>query len=147
MKEQQKLLLEACVQKLKNSSLRITTQRLEVLKCLLSAPASISEIIQKLSAKNKAVDRVTVYRIVENFSELGLVHLLLPNSQYALCSHALCSHEQHILVRCKSCGDLEEYDVPEKIFKPLAEYLKRISGFKAAPSHFQLDGICKACVH
>lgn len=137
------------VQALKDSGARITKPRQAVLQCLASAkdpvsPRQILDIIQKDEA-TPDIDQVSVYRILEALSELGLVHQVFPSGGYMACFHQHCSAAFHVLTRCSACEKTEELDVPDDAVKRLVEHLRNEFGFTAQGHAFQVNGRCERC--
>ncbi len=141
---------DLCIKTLKESGARVTKPRLALIDCLASArgPLSPKEILQKTEAlldKSESIDTVTVYRILDRFAELGLVHQVAPNGDYIACTHLACEATPHIMTFCGQCETASEIHVPEAVIGPLLWYLKSEVGFEAKKHLFQLDGVCGEC--
>lgn len=140
--------LEHCAQILRNSGGRVTQPRLAVIRALAESPKSLSprEILEKIKANKKMppIDQVTVYRILEAFSELGLVHQVA-SGEFIACSHVECDADMHILARCISCGKFEELEVPADVLAPVSTYLTRTVEFQPKEHFMQVNGTCTRC--
>ena len=140
--------VDQCMAVVKRSGARVTSARKSVMRCLATAtnglsPKAILAAIQtdRMSA---AVDQVTVYRILETFARIGLVHQVAA-SEYMACMHLDCRVELHALTRCQTCGAVQELDVPAEMISPLLWYLDHQVKFNHTSHFFQIDGICQRC--
>lgn len=141
---------DMCVKTLKKSGARLTKPRLALIDCLANAKAAMSpkEIFQKtesLLEKSESIDTVTVYRILDRFAELGLVHRVSPNGDYIACTHLSCASAPHIMTRCTQCQAAAEMHIPEDIIAPLLWFMRTQKKFEPKEHLFQLDGICGDC--
>ncbi len=143
---------DMCVKTLKESGARLTKPRLALIECLATAKSALSpkEIFQKTESllakeKSESIDTVTVYRILDRFAELGLVHRVAPNGDYIACTHLACDSSPHIMTRCISCQAAAEMHIPEDIIAPLLWFMRTQKKFEPKEHLFQLDGICEAC--
>lgn len=91
------------------------------------------------------LDRVTIYRTLQVFTEKGLIHSI-PGSdgaaKYALC-HDHCSgghhHDNHVHFQCRECGAtqcLDEITIPTVKLPP---------GFLPEQIEMVISGICNLC--
>ena len=121
---------------------RLTAPRAAVLQTLLAARQALThhEIEQALASR-LAVDRVTVYRVLDWLVSLGLAHRIAgedPTWRF-LATHGE-AHATHAHFMCSRCGRtvcLDEVAVPPAVKVP--------RGFE--PSHVELNvkGVCAAC--
>jgi len=121
---------------------RLTAPRAAVLDALLAARQALThhEIEQAL-APRLAVDRVTVYRVLDWLVSLGLAHRIAGEDRTwrFLASHGE-GHAAHAHFMCSRCGRtvcLDEVAVPPAVKVP--------RGFE--PSHVELNvkGVCATC--
>lgn len=141
---------DLCVKTLKESGARLTKARLALIDCLAASrvPLSPKEIFQRTEAsleKNDSIDTVTVYRILDRFCELGLVHRVAPNGDYVACTHLACDSSPHIMTHCIACQQASEIHIPEDIIAPLMWFMRTQKNFEPKKHLFQLDGLCDAC--
>ena len=141
--------IENCETALKDSGARITKPRRAVIRCLSSAdgaltPREILEVILK-DKESEDIDQVSVYRILETLSSLGLVHQVFPSGGYIACFHIRCDKKHHVLIRCSSCETTSELDVPEETLSPMFWFLEKEVGFSPTGHVFQVNGYCKDC--
>lgn len=140
---------KACTEALRASGARITKPRIAVIRCLADAsnPLTARELFEQLKAQPdlQSVDQVSVYRILEALSELGLVHQVFPSGGYLPCLHQHCGAQLHVLTRCSNCEHIEELDVPQETLAPIVWFLKNNSGFQPDEHLFQMNGLCRRC--
>lgn len=130
---------------LKHHKLRRTNGRVAVLEKFSgnNKAFSHSELLQSLASK---IDRVTLYRILDQFEKQGILHKIPDDEvsvKYALCDH---KHEvghkhsdDHAHFKCNECGEtycLEESDIPA---------FKAPQGFKVTEQFLILGGVCAQC--
>lgn len=141
--------LERWIKKLRESGNKVTRQRKGLLQCLFDATQPLSaRAIMQITESSEALstlDQVTVYRILETFRELGIVHQVFPSGDYLLCDHLGCSHGVHVMLHCSSCSSHEEIEVPKEVFAPMEWFLKHHMKFEPEKHLFQLNGLCERC--
>lgn len=141
--------LTACKRALRETGARVTQPRISVIRCLAEAaePLSAREVFERISRDREAanVDQVSVYRILEALSELGLIHQVFPSGGYLPCFHQNCSSTLHVLIRCTSCERVDELDVPQETLAPMVWYLRNEQDFYPDEHLFQMNGLCAAC--
>jgi Fur family ferric uptake transcriptional regulator len=129
-------------QMLKAAKLYCTKCRVSILKVLAKAdkPLSQGQIAQRLG-KNR-LNKVTIYRTLENFCQAGLVHRAFIHKRAAhfelanRCSKIRC----HPHFTCTSCGAihcLTETSLP-MVKSPY-------KGFIIGRQRVQLEGLCPKC--
>jgi Fur family ferric uptake transcriptional regulator len=127
---------------LKQAGLRKTRQRTAILKVLASAkqPLTQDQIGKKLG--KAAVNKVTIYRCLEDFIKAGLVHraYLQDRSSHYELSHNCTELQCHPHFTCTSCG---ETFCLKGIFVPLTKGLKK--GFVVQRQQVRIEGLCSAC--
>lgn len=145
----QEKFVETCVAALRSSGGRVTKPRLAVVQAVSAAqtPLTAREVYESVAEDSElgTIDLVTVYRVLETFEELGLVHQVFPSGGYLPCFHSGCGSAMHILIRCSSCEDIEELDVPQETIAPMLWYLRGSHGFSPDEHLFQINGTCSSC--
>lgn len=126
---------------LSRNGYRMTAAREATFKLLVHPePQSIHEILLKT---NGAVDRVSVYRNIELFEKLGIVHRIYMGWKYKLeLSDEFIAHHHHL--SCLKCGTV--IDIEDE--KHIDEFINRIagrSGFLPRRHQFEVDGYCQDC--
>lgn len=137
----------AVLEKLKTAGHRVTKSRLQVLSVLETTKKALSpaDIFQLTSRSGEAeLDRVTVYRILEAFEELEIVHPV-GNGRYIYCAHQTCGHERHFIAICTKCGDTSEVGASTEFSDGISSLLKKKIKFKMTSEFFVVRGLCTKC--
>jgi Fur family ferric uptake transcriptional regulator len=121
---------------------RLTAPRAAVLDALLAARQALTHHeIELALAPRLAVDRVTVYRVLDWLVSLGLAHRIAGEDRtWRFLATQGEGHAAHAHFMCSRCGRtvcLDEVAVPPAVKVP--------RGFE--PSHVELNvkGVCAAC--
>jgi len=132
--------LERYVELLKNNDLKITHQRLEILKYLYihRTHPTAEEIYSELKKKNPALSKTTIYNALETLQKHGLVQNL-----------TICGSEQrydfkddmHHHFLCKNCGEILDIEIACPNLDKMLE-----QGHKVEEVHGYFKGICKKCL-
>src|SRR4051812_9100106 len=92
---------------LKGKGLKVTAARVSVIEVLEKSGLAYAHA--ELEALYKKMDRVTLYRVLKDFEDAGLVHKIIDMqgvTRYALCRHS-CPGEhhadEHVHFNCESC--------------------------------------------
>lgn len=127
---------------LRRHRLRSTPVRRAVVDCLRDSTAA--RTLAELDAAADG-DRVTLYRTLKSFEEVGLIHRVADASgqvHYALCGEA-CGPEahahEHAHFRCNSCS--QTYCLPEA--RTPAPVLPK--GYRVQEVHVTYQGTCQQC--
>lgn len=103
-------------------------------------PQTIAEILAKA---NGSVDRVSVYRNIELFEKLGMVHRIYVGWKYKLeLSDQFMAHHHHL--SCLGCGSLIDIEDEKHIDTFITDITARY-GFTPRRHQFEIDGYCLAC--
>lgn len=126
---------------LSSNGYRLTVARESTFKLLISPePQSISQILAKASGK---VDRVSVYRNIEVFEKLGIVHRIYVGWKYKIeLSDVFTSHHHHL--SCLGCGKIIDIEDEQHIDDFIQEVTKKFD-FEPRSHQFEVDGYCKDC--
>lgn len=133
---------------LKENNLRITKSRLAVIECLGNSvvPLSPKSIYESLIHDYKIkIDQVSVYRILEAFSQLNLVHQVFPSGNYLSCTTRCEHNSNHIILNCLKCGKVNEIHMDWSTIYKIFEIVKNKFDFQPLKQMFQIDGMCKQC--
>lgn len=129
---------------LKKAGLKITLPRRKILEILENAPnhhLSAEDIYQSLSASGDEIGLATVYRVLTQFQEAGLVvrHYFEGGQSVYELDHG--THHDHLV--CVKCGKVEEFvdDVIEKRQQEIA----LAAGYLITDHSLNIYGICQAC--
>lgn len=130
------------VQKLlTDNGYRVTQARQKTFELLVSPePQSMRQILAKAHG---SIDRVSVYRSVELFEKLGIVHRIYVGWKYKLeLSDDFVSHHHHL--SCLSCGKIIDIEDEKHIDEFIASVAKKFD-FTPRRHQFEIDGYCASC--
>lgn len=107
-------------------------------------PHSQKELLEALEKNGfKSIDRVSIYRNLQQFLHAGLIHEVATNS-YISCQHlADKDHESHVVLFCQKCERHEE--VCQDSDHGFFERLMGRTGFFAKTGQLLISGICRNC--
>lgn len=130
---------------LKEGGYRLTSTRLAVVKRLATTkkPLSAYEIAQKIRAGKENIDTVTVYRILEVYEKLGLVHKT--RQGYMPCGEFKCQEPEHCHHQfvCEKCHKAQEIHFSDRDF--VAELGRKFSNLLIQSHYFEFSGFCAKC--
>lgn len=89
----------------------------------------------------QSINPSTVYRTVEVFERLGLLHHVHLGHGPGVIH--LSGSDQHHHLTCDRCGST--IDIPASALEPFFVQLRDAYGFTVDPSHFALGGHCREC--
>lgn len=132
-----------CSEELRDVDLKATPARIAVLQLLeeTNTPLDVSTIIYNLKSKNLDVDPATAFRIVNMFTEKGIITPIQFNEgklRYELSSKAA----HHHLV-CEQCGKIE--DISDCNIRSLEKDIKKKKGFLVKHHSLEFFGVCLNC--
>ena len=136
---------DALARLIRTAGLRLTPQRTLVLEALSdAAPAHLSadDVWRTVATRYAGINRSTVYRVLEQLTELGLVAQHRHGgsaARYEL--HHGDSHHHHL--RCSSCGAIADLEAED--LAVLERRVRRRLGFRLADIGQTLEGTCAAC--
>jgi Fe2+ or Zn2+ uptake regulation protein len=134
--------------KFKESGLRMTQSRLKILEVLQNTEKALSpgDLFSELNSKFKKenFDRVTVYRILEKFEELEIVHPV-GDGKYIYCAHQACEHDKHFIAICDKCHKVQEIGGEAKALRLLSNFLEEEGGFRMTSDSIVVRGLCSKC--
>jgi|SRR5581483_2641364 len=120
-----------------------TKARTDTFRLLMSPqPQSMAQLLAKATG---SIDRVTVYRNIDLFEKLGIVHRIYIGWKYKLeLSDDFTAHHHHL--SCLGCGltiDIEDEEHIEEFIQDITTKL----GFQPRRHQFEVDGYCRNCLH
>lgn len=128
---------------IREKGLKATPARLNVIELLGSNNQAYAHA--DLESIFKDMDRVTLYRVLNDFEVAGLVHKIIDTegvTRFALCSHECPDKhhtDSHVHFNCQACNKmfcLEHVQVPN---------IKMPAGFKTIGLNTVVYGLCKNC--
>ncbi|MBI5123661.1 transcriptional repressor [Candidatus Roizmanbacteria bacterium] len=137
------IILPDCKTELNDASLRATPARIALMTLLESTkkPLDVQTMIAFLEKKAIKTDPATVFRIINIFTEKGLVKQIQLNEgkfRYELTTTA----DHHHLV-CEKCGDIE--DISDCNINDLEKDIEKKKKFKVTSHSLEFFGICSNC--
>lgn len=121
---------------------RATKMRIAVLEYLdaTSKPVSAKEVFSALQKKG-AVDKVTIYRILNGLVETGLAHIIDFRHGHTYYEIATREHHHHII--CEICKSVSHIDCN---ISDIQKEAKRKAKFATIRQHsLEFFGTCNAC--
>jgi Fur family transcriptional regulator, ferric uptake regulator len=127
--------------RLRRAGQRVTPQRLVILGALLpSGHLAADEVFTRVERQLPGVNRSTVYRTLELFSELGLVSVT--DLGGGARQFELLDQPHHHLI-CHRCGGT--IDMDDALVEPMREAIRSRYGFSPQVDHLALFGFCDEC--
>jgi Fe2+ or Zn2+ uptake regulation protein len=134
------------VGRLKQGGFRITLPRVQVVRALSLAerPLSAYGIHQEIIASGARVDVVSVYRILETLSQLGLVHHIGIVDGYMACRLDETHDEEAEHVVCSECGRVTELTMPDGVLRATNGQLVAL-GYRPKQTRVEILAVCPEC--
>lgn len=132
--------LDKYVTILKNKQIKITPQRLIVLKYLdkhCTHPTA-DKIYSDLKKNNPSLSKTTVYNALETLSDHGIIQSLTISGselRYDI------DHGMHHHFYCKRCGNIVDIDIKCPNIEKMRQF-----GHEIEEVHGYIKGICKNCL-
>lgn len=127
---------------LRKKDLKATKGRIEVLKLMeaTTGPLNAEEVYSKIP-RNVCSSLSTVYRILNQLTEVGLLRGSLQQNGITYYEYAKDDHNHYIV--CSNCGKISSIgDCP---LDSLEEHIQNSTGYKITGHVFQLKGLCPDC--
>lgn len=142
-------LLQHAQEKCLEAGGRFTDKRKDILENLIRAenPLSAYDLADLYNQNNdKRIQPMSVYRILDFFIEMKLVHKLPTLNKYIVCSHLACkhNHQDQYFVVCKNCGNAQEISMNTELTQELKKSVSSV-GFQLVDAQFELLGLCENC--
>lgn len=131
-------------QELKEAGLKITLPRLKILQILESSKVhhlSAEDVYKQLLQNNEEIGLATVYRVLTQFEESGLVVRHHFEGGHSVFELATDEHHDHIV--CVKCGRVEEF-TDEQIEARQRAIAKQL-GFELTDHNLNMYGLCPTC--
>lgn len=119
----------------------LTKPRKKVFDLLSGHGPQTTQVLIKRAGDS--VDRATIYRTLELFERLGIVHRLNIGWKYKYeLSDIFLEHHHHFY--CSNCG--KNYDLPANaMLETMVDSLASKEGFSPRGHHLEIYGLCPAC--
>lgn len=128
---------------IRDMGLKVTLQRLAILKTLSSGRAHVSaqEVFEKVHVEFPEIGFATVYRFLRNLTETGYVTEVRMGGLPARYELTPKGHHDHIT--CTECGKIVEFE--NFNIEKLQVEVARQNGFRLTSHVLELYGICSLC--
>lgn len=131
---------DSVAEQIRHCGARATPARIRVLQLLRSTPGALSHNQIELALGESALDRVTLYRVLDWLVESGLAHKSADaNRVFRFSVAAGSEHATHVHFRCDHCGKVFCLDQPPPSPPAMPE------GFSLSRADFDLHGSCASC--
>ena len=130
--------------KLRELGFKVTLPRQKILHMLeASDPHHLSaeDIYRALIDQNEEVGVATIYRVLSQFEESGIVHKLNFENNQAI--YELCGVEHHDHLVCVKCNTIIEFQ--DDIIEQHQLQIAKKHGFELTDHSLYLYGLCKDC--
>ena len=129
---------------LKKVGLKITIPRMKILQILESTKLrhlSAEDIYRVLLESDDDIGLATVYRVLTQFEEAGLVirHNFAEGHSVFELDHGV--HHDHLV--CVKCGKVEEFIDP--VIEERQQYVAKQAGYTITDHSLNIYGICQNC--
>jgi len=133
-------MFEKYVKLLKENSIKITPQRLEILKHLDEnrTHPTVDEIYSELKEKNPSLSKTTVYNSLDTLQNHNIIQSITISPSELRYDFKKSMHH-HFL--CKRCGDIIDIELECPNIKKTID-----QGHKVEEVHGYFKGICKKCI-
>jgi Fur family transcriptional regulator, ferric uptake regulator len=135
--------LDAAVEALRASGLRVSAARRLVLGALYAAdgPVTAEQVANGLAGRLPRSDLASVYRNLETLEETGLVRHFHLGHGPGLYAPAGTGDREYLV--CESCGAVKAV-APEEM-EPVRSEIRKRFGYEARFGHFPILGVCRDC--
>ena len=131
-------------QDLKKAGLKVTLPRLKVLEILEVSDQrhmSAEDVYKALLESGEEIGLATVYRVLTQFEDAGLVARLSIDGGHAVFELADGIHHDHLL--CVSCNRIEEF--VDEVIEQRQRAIAVDKGFKMTEHSLYIYGVCRLC--
>ena len=127
-----------------DKGVRFSPLRGLVYQILLQEDSSIGayDILDKLKLTEESAKPPTVYRALDFFLDLGLVHKVESTNTFKACHHFGDSHPVQFLI-CDNCGDVQE--ISSEGVEETLELQAKQNNFQIISQTIEAHGLCKKC--
>jgi len=136
--------LRAVERSCKQRGLRLTPQRAQVLRLVVSAgrPITAYDVLRGMIEMNGDTAPITAYRVLSYLTEHGFIHRLASLGAYVACSCPEHIHAVPFLI-CESCDTVLE--ITDGRIVTLLNCLAHSRGFQARTQTLEVQGVCARC--
>ena len=137
--------MQSYIQVLKDNRLKITPRRKAVIDIFIKHSARLSpyDVHAKLKSKLPTLGLPTVYRILAEFKNIGILVQSLSDKRQLLYAFCTLPHQHHHHFTCRKCKKVEEVDFCN--FKGISRFIENKLNAKAESHQLQIEGLCSKC--
>lgn len=131
-------------QDLKSAGLKVTLPRLKILEVLEKSPnhhLSAEDIYRALIEQHEEVGVATIYRVLTQFEESGIVNKL--NFENNLSVYELSNVDHHDHLVCVKCNEIVEFQ--DDVIESHQLQIAKQHGFQLTDHSLYLYGLCLRC--
>lgn len=133
---------------IKKAGLKVTQPRMKILELLQDHPEdhmSAEDVYKKLLEKDSEIGLATIYRVLTQFEQAGLVERHHFEGQQSIFELNRGDHHDHIV--CLDCGQVEEFE--DEVIEQRQHDVAQAKGFHLQRHALTLYGHCqrKDCPH
>jgi Fur family ferric uptake transcriptional regulator len=129
---------------IKNSKLKNTKQRMQILETLFEndGHTNVDDIYHLVKKKNPKIGYATVHRTLSLLNKLGIVEATKIGNQKTLYEHKY-AHNHHDHIVCTKCGKIIE--VASEELEKLQNQIAKKNKFKILDHKLIIYGLCEKC--
>ena len=132
--------VQAETEHIRRRGARATPARVRVLRLLREAPAPLTHAEIEARLGDMAIDRVTLYRVLDWLVDSGLAHKSADAGRvFRFSAASVGEHATHVHFRCELCGGVYCLDASPPVVPELPP------GFSLTRMDFDLRGTCARC--
>lgn len=138
-------LLSQAEQLCQQRNVRLTPQRMEVLRLMVSQKGSVSAygLLDLLRVSEPQAKPPTIYRALDFLLEQGFIHRVESTNSYVVCHHFNEPQHNSAMLICDHCGIVRERHMAE--VEKVLSLMARHAEFTLRHSVIEAHGICGSC--
>jgi Fur family peroxide stress response transcriptional regulator len=135
--------IEELITQLRQSGMRLTPQRLVVLKALIDSQEHLSaeEIYERIHVEYPMIGLATVYKTIAILKEMGEVRELNLGNESARYDGSGKAPHPHFI--CNQCGSI--FDIEDDSLVDLSKNVAEKTGYQITNYRLDFFGICPEC--
>ena len=129
----------------REKGVRLTALRREVLREVASSHEAIGayDILERLSENRRRLAPVSIYRVLQTFTEAGVLHRLESRNAYIICRSPHKTSGLAAFLICDKCQQVAE--VPAKGLGRTISKMGEAFSFQPAGAVIEVGGLCAHC--
>jgi Fur family peroxide stress response transcriptional regulator len=131
---------QSYIQTLRDTGLKVTPQRLSVMRIVLEKPGhfKVEDVYRRIKVTEPTITLATVYNIFKAMTEKGI----LKSFELDGATWFENNTEVHANLSCENCGKIEDIEIPE-----IGQLIQKFSmgKYKVRSASIVLKGLCSEC--